>query len=53
VVRDLLSRHGDELATSLLLLVEDMQGETTVITDGAALADRARQTTMTREQRSA
>jgi hypothetical protein len=53
IVRDALDRHGDELATSLSLLVEDSQGETTVVAEGSALLERARRTPYSSEQRSA
>jgi hypothetical protein len=53
VVRDALARHGAELVASLALLSEDAQGDTTVVAEGAALVERARQMTSTPGQRSA
>lgn len=53
VICDALHRHGDSFAASLSLLVEDGQGETIVVAEGAALIDHVRQTTEAREQRSA
>lgn len=47
VVREALARHGPEFVASLSLLSEDTQGDTTVVAEGAALVERARQVTIT------
>ena len=53
VVNDALVRHGADALTTLSLLHEDSQGNTTVIAEGPSLIERARGSTPTTEQRSA
>jgi hypothetical protein len=53
VVRDAMTRHGAEMVASLSLLSEDARGETTLVAEGEALGERARQASSTPEQRSA
>jgi hypothetical protein len=53
VVREALDRHGAEVVASLSLLAESTQGDTTVVAEGAALVERARQVATAPEQRSA
>ena len=53
VVREAMTRHGAEMVASLSLLSEDPRGETTLVAEGAALGERARQAMPSREQRSA